>query len=282
MPAGAGARADHAGFRAAVEVAHQLGLATGEAHLIQETNNTVVWLRPHPVIAKVATRPGNFEDIIREHAVASALAAGGAPIAAPLPGAGPVEHPATGFVVTLWERLEGAHGPVPGPVVAAALRRLHHALASCAVELPSFLAGLRRARRALADDTLVAALPSADRAVLRAAYDGLLADLAGRTFSERPLHGEPHDGNSLLTPAGLRWIDFENACRGPLEWDLAFLPDDAHALFGEIDHDLLDLLRTLNSARVATWCFVQARFPEMRRHGEMHLALVRAGRPARA
>jgi hypothetical protein len=36
------------------------------------------------------------------------------------------------------------------------------------------------------------------------------------------------------------------------------------------------VLETLNSARVATWCWVQARFPEMRVHGEHHLAVVRA------
>jgi hypothetical protein len=32
----------------------------------------------------------------------------------------------------------------------------------------------------------------------------------------------------------------------------------------------------LNSARVATWCAVQARFPEMRRHGAHHLNIVRS------
>jgi aminoglycoside/choline kinase family phosphotransferase len=101
-----------------------------------------------------------------------------------------------------------------------------------------------------------------------------MSRLDERTFPEQRLHGEPHAGNYLLTPTGLRWIDFEDACRGPVEWDLAFLPADGVATFKDVDVDLLALLQTLNSARVATWCWVQARFPEMRRHGEHHLAFV--------
>src|SRR5580704_5208883 len=91
----------------------------------------------------------------------------------------------------------------------------------------------------------------------------------------QPLHGEPHDGNRILTASGVRWLDFENACQGPLEWDLTFVSADVRAVFPDIDTDLLDLLSTLNSALVATWCWVQARFPEMRHHGAQHLEQVR-------
>jgi hypothetical protein len=54
--------------------------------------------------------------------------------------------------------------------------------------------------------------------------------------------------------------------------DLAFLPDGARAAFTDVDLELLALLKVLNSARVATWCWVEAHFPEMRAHGEHHLA----------
>jgi hypothetical protein len=43
------------GYRAAIEVAEELGLTLDGPLLIQETNNTVVWLRPYPIIAKVGT-----------------------------------------------------------------------------------------------------------------------------------------------------------------------------------------------------------------------------------
>ena len=43
-----------------------------------------------------------------------------------------------------------------------------------------------------------------------------------------------------------------------------------------IDPDRLALLRLLNSARVATWCWAAADNPMMRPHAEHHLAIVRA------
>ena len=75
------------------------------------------------------------------------------------------------------------------------------------------------------------------------------------------------------------WIDFEDACRGPVEWDLAFLTEEARGVFENVDRPLLELLTTLNSVRVATWCWVQARFPQMRSHGQQHLSLLRTRWP---
>jgi Ser/Thr protein kinase RdoA (MazF antagonist) len=264
------------GFRAAVAVAEQLGLHTEASLLIQETNNTIVWLRPHPVIAKVGTQPHSAEALAREHDVASELAALGAPIAPPLPESRPLRDRESGFVVTLWDRLE--HDPnaeSSGADIGRSLVLLHDALDDCEVAIPDFRVGLDFARTALFDDVRVAALAPVDREFLRAAYDDLLATLEHRAFPARPLHGEPHGGNVLNTPSGLRWIDFEGTCRGPLEWDLAFLPEEGVRTFEEVDQSLLSLLQTLNSARVATWCAVQARFPEMRTYGEHHLNIVR-------
>jgi Ser/Thr protein kinase RdoA (MazF antagonist) len=154
------------------------------------------------------------------------------------------------------------------------LARLHDALAETTLTLPSFRSSLMRARRALDDDSLMTAMAPADRAFLQNAYDEGLSVLGVTATSEYRLHGEPHDGNRLVTSAGLRWIDFESCCVGPLEWDLAFQPREVDAHLIDIDHELLALLRRLNSARVATWCLA-SRFPGMRRHGELHLALLR-------
>jgi aminoglycoside phosphotransferase (APT) family kinase protein len=178
--------------------------------------------------------------------------------------------------VTLWCRLEhDATATVSEATVGRSLRVLHEALALCQVELPSFRFALERARAVLSSDARIPALAKDDRMLLCTAFDDLLAQLDDRKFLQRALHGEPHDGNHLLTPSGLRWIDFEGACLGPPEWDLAFLPDGARAAFTDVDLDLLALLEVLDSVRVATWCWVQAHFPEMRAHGEHHLELVR-------
>jgi len=252
----------------------------GEPVLVQETNHTVVWLRPYPVIAKVGTRRDSAAALRHEYEVASALTAGGAPVAAPRPGTGPLVDLESGLVVTLWIRLEvDPTSRVEEADRGTSLRLVHEALARIDVALPSFRVGLERTRIALFDDIRMAALPEQDRLFLREAFEELISSLDGLTFPEQAIHGEPHNGNCLATREGLRWIDFEDACRGPVEWDLACLTEEARGNFENIDRPLLELLMTLNSARVATWCWVQARFPAMRSHGQEHLSLVRTRWP---
>jgi len=262
--------------RAACEVGADFGILSREPLVVQETNNTVVWLRPEPVIAKVAIRADSQVDVHLEHAVASELAALDAETVRPMPATTPRLHPHTGFVVTLWQRLEGTdRTEVPSEELASSLDRLHQALAETRVALPSFRQSLARARTALDNNTFMAALASDDRGLLRNVFDDGLLALDSARFDARRLHGEPHDGNRIATKEGLRWIDFESCCIGPLEWDLAFQSRDIDRLFPDADDTLLALLRRLNSARVATWCCGQTRFPGMRQHGEIHLALLR-------
>ncbi|HEX5938694.1 MAG TPA: hypothetical protein VFZ75_13550 [Actinomycetota bacterium] len=152
---------------------------------------------------------------------------------------------------------------------------LHEHLARYSGAVPDFKEKLDHARRALADDALMHALPADDRSMLRAAFDRYRAEVEAFDYAERTLHGEPHAGNLLATPDGLRWIDLEGVCLGPLEWDLAFLQEEAASSFSHVDHDLLDLLRVINSARVATWCWSRPEYPEMRWHAEFHLERVK-------
>ena len=208
--------------------------------------------------------------------MATILAAAGAPIALPVRDAEPVRDEQTGFLVTLWQRLEHDAAREPSPVdLSGALRRLHEGLSRYPSELPSFREGVRRARATLDDDRLMTALGNEDRSLLRRAYDHISAELEAFDYVERPLHGEPHLDNLLVTTSGVRWIDLEAVCVGPLEWDVAFLTEDAVRLFPEVDAVLLGLLRTLNSARVATWCWARANVGDMRKHGEYHLEQVR-------
>ena len=96
--------------RAATEVAGQFRIMSTDPVLLQETNNTVVWLRPEPVVAKVAVRAHSQDEVRLEYAVAVELNELGADIARPMPGTRPVQHGGTGFVVTLWERIEDQTG----------------------------------------------------------------------------------------------------------------------------------------------------------------------------
>jgi hypothetical protein len=260
---------------AAERVASRLGYRANDPLVIQETNNTVVWLRPHAVIAKVGTRQHSAASLSREHAVAASLPPD-APIARPISGIEPALDEESGFVVTLWERLENDLRAVLDPRdIAGSLRELHAALRRYRGELPSFLVGVDFAREVLANDEAMEALDEGDRSFLRAAFDQLRDAARRYEYIDLPLHGEPHDRNLLLTPAGPRWIDLEAVCSGPLEWDLAFLPEPAVEAFPEVDVHLLQLLRALNSARVATWCWSRPQFPELRWHAEFHLDRVR-------
>ncbi len=65
------------GVRAAIRVAKGLDRLVDKPLLIQETNSTVVWLRPHSIIAKVGTHAESAEFLTREHEVASILTAAG-------------------------------------------------------------------------------------------------------------------------------------------------------------------------------------------------------------
>jgi len=140
--------------------------------------------------------------------------------------------------------------------------------------LPSFRVMVVKASQAFEDDLFMMDLHHEDSELLQATYKRGFVALESAQFEECRLHGEPHDGNRIVTSEGIRWIDFESCCIGPLEWDLAFQPDEVVHLFPETDLGLLALLRRLNSARVATWC-LGSRHPEMHEHGEIHLSLLR-------
>jgi len=263
---------------AASRVAAELGFVSQDPVVLQRTNNFVVWLRPHEIIAKVGKSPERDAGLIREHDVAAALTARGAPVGPPVPGIGPTRDVDTGLLVTLWERLPNDPVINVDPVdIGGTLQHLHEGLTRYQGEVPSFREKLTETRAVLADDQRVIALPEGDRSMLRTTFDRLRTDLdAFRDYTEQPLHGEPHSANLLATLGGLRWIDLEGVCTGPLEWDLAFLPDEAIAVFPAVNSELLGLLRILNSARVATWCWAGWEFEEMRWHAEHHLAQVRA------
>lgn len=246
--------------------------------MLQETNNVVVWLRPFDVVAKIGRWGHSHESLALEHAVAAHLAKAGAPIAKPLSGVAPMVDDATGFIVTLWQRIDVEADRVEPTDAARTLRVLHEHLDRYDGPLPDVRSHVQLARRALDDGRAMAALPTPDRDTLRNAIDILTERLGAFDFGGRVLHGEPHLGNLLASRDGPKWIDLEDVCMGPLEWDVAFLPERVHRMF-EIDPALMGIVRTLNSACVGTWCWVRADLPGMLPHARHHLERVKAALP---
>ncbi|GLY66829.1 phosphotransferase [Amycolatopsis taiwanensis] len=257
-----------AGLAAAVAVGRRLGLPHDDPQVLATKANVLV--RMGPVVARVPAttllaRADTAQRLACDVILSTFLADRGAPVVAPWEDPGP--HFANGLPVTLWPftRHDPGHRFTPAEV-AAALAELHGPLREFPGELPT--GPVTEVRRWL--DRLDGDVPVAR---LREILDGLV--LEGPV---QALHGDAHVGNLLATPAGPRWLDFEDTCRGPLGWDLACL-----ALSGRVDGraavaaypgempDLAPFL-TLRSLLAVCWRFVVARrFPE--RLGEAHAAL---------
>lgn len=260
---------------AAVSVVAAVGYPADAPCVVADSNHTIVWLRPHEIVAKVG-RPSADGLLVREHGIGAALAQAGAPIAPPIPDVEPTCEPETDLLVTLWRRLQHGDEEDADPAdVGESLRAVHNALDLYTGELPSFLDKLESARALLADDTQMTALDPHDRRFLCATFDALTAELSTRHYRTQRLHGEPHGRNRLTTPGGVKWIDFEGVCVGPLEWDIAFIPQGALTSFPPSDTTLLELLRTLNSARTAILCWARYEVPALQWHAKFHLQQVR-------
>jgi Ser/Thr protein kinase RdoA (MazF antagonist) len=271
-------------LQAAREVAQHVGLNDVGARVLHDAHNTLILLPEARVVVKVATSAldERGEDALRQGlAIGLHLAARGAPIVPPLLDGDSGPHEINGQLLTLWSYSAPYPAPdQPGLDLGIALRALHEALADFASPLPPFTEKLEGAAALFADPTKTPELVASDRQLATSIYDNLLPQLE-MVAPRAMLHGEPHSNNVLWTRNGPRFIDFEAACAGPAEWDLAFLPEQAYEAFPGHDEELLALLRTAISFCVAAWCWAQrGRAPEVDEAAMFHLNALR--RTARA
>jgi hypothetical protein len=206
----------------------------------------VLALEPCGLIAKVAKVDAlsrlNLEIAVASH-VASAMGPGAVP-------ASQRSYSSTTVAISLWERVTLLGEPTE-PILCSAYGELRRCLDSFTGALPDFRAAIDGAQRLVAESELPSA-PSRDVAFLRAVFAASCSSLGAFAWSDRVLHGDPHAGNIALTSTGVRWLEFESACAGPLEWDLCTLPESA--LSWPCDHELLRLLKLIRRACVVVWC----------------------------
>lgn len=261
---------------AAAEAAARHGLDATAPTVLQDWNDTVVHLAPHPVVARAGTSwiaSDKEETYRRELAVATYAAARGGPCVRPSSLLPPGPERVNGMVLAFWEYLEVLPSAAQPAEAGRALRAFHASVADYAGALPELDA--RHARAAAVARELRRPGPH-DRRLLVSTLERLRAALAQGTRAVRVLHGGPHDSNLLWTREGPRWIDLDTVCRGPLEWDLAHLAADAVAAFPEADPALLEIARGLVSAEVAIWCWHSyGRAPEVDAAAHFHLERVR-------
>jgi aminoglycoside phosphotransferase (APT) family kinase protein len=143
--------------------------------------------------------------------------------------------------------------------------------------VPHFAERLAEIRRWLVDDDVTPDLADDDRRIL---VERLKVPGRVQAAPEQLLHGEPHPWNVLVTPHGLRFIDFENCARGPIEYDLAWVPDDVSRGCAEADQELVGECRSLVLALIAAHRWHRDdQHPSGRASGGAFLDVLRAGPP---
>src|SRR5947209_6060483 len=264
---------------AATALAGELHLRVGDAVVIHNSNKLALRLLPCGTFARVALV--EQEVAAFEVELARRLAGTASPVAALEPRVEPRVYERDGFAVTLWTYYEAvAPDPdLPG-AYADVLQRLHSGMRSVEIATPPFLDRVAEAERLIMQRDETPALAEADRRLLLGTLHGARQRIHSRGAAEQLLHGEPHPGNLLSTRDGLLFIDFETCCRGPIEFDVAHVPQEVSARYPDIDQVLLAECRRLVLAMVAAWRWdIGDEFPDGRQHGRNILSLLRQGPP---
>ncbi len=258
------------------------GFALGEITLttLKAAHHTTFLVSPLRIVARVqSSEPiaAARKTAIREVAVARHLAGKSAPALAPLGDlAGP--HVIAPCVVTLWPYVEHGRAAEDGDAAVAGttLGSVHSALLDYSGNLPAYTGSLDHCWSVLVDDEACSGLGREDRELLKAQYRRLRSEADGTASHWIPLHGDPHLGNLLFGENGPLWLDFEDACLGPREYDIACLPAATWPQFGDANQALTRNYADLRSICIAVWCWADlARSDGAREAALYHLARVR-------
>jgi aminoglycoside phosphotransferase (APT) family kinase protein len=239
---------------AATSIAAALGLAVDDAVVLNDSNRLVLRLMPCDVVARVAPMVYQGGSAELDVEVAGRLAATDSPVAALEPRVPARAYVRDGFVISMWIHYE----PVPSQELppadyAHALERLHAGMRQIDIATPHFMDRVADTQRDVADRDVTPELPDADRELLANTLRSLRRSIVDRGAAEQLLHGEPHPWNVLSTKNGPLFIDFENSVRGPVEYDLAWVPEEVSERYPDADQELVGECRGLMLAIIATW-----------------------------
>jgi aminoglycoside phosphotransferase (APT) family kinase protein len=261
---------------AGMSTASALDLRVDDAVVLHDSTKLTLRLLPCDVVARVAHVAHQVAQF--EVELARRLAETESPVAALEPRVEPRVYERDGFVVTLWTYYEPVAPRELSPAeYANALERLHAGMRKLDVTTPHFTDRVAEAQRLVASRDRTPALGDADRALLSNTLRSLRRAIGDRGAAEQLLHGEPHPGNVLSTKDGLRFIDLETCCRGPVEFDLAHAPEEVSEHYPAANQDLLRECRILMLAMIATWRWDRDdQLPNGRQLGTEWLSQIRA------
>ena len=237
---------------AAMATASALGLTVDDAIVLRDSNKLAVRLLPCDVLARVALLAHQVAQF--EVELAQRLAETESPVGALEARVEPRAYERDGFVITLWTY----NAPVTRREVstadyANALERLHAGMRKLDIATPHFTDRVAEAQQLVASRDHTPALADEDRELLSNTLRSRRRAIADRGGAEQLLHGEPHPGNLLSTKNGPLFIDLETCCRGPVEFDVAHVPEEVSERYPVADQELLRDCRMLVLAMVAAW-----------------------------
>ncbi len=267
---------------AATSIVAALDLTVHDAIVLQNSNKLALRLLPCDVLARVAHVGHEVAQF--EVDLAQRLAETDCPVAALEPRVEPRVYERDGFAVTLWTYYQPVAPQEVSPAdYADALKRLHSGMRKLDIAAPHFTDRVAEAQNLVASRDRTPALADDDRALLSTTLRSLRRAIGDRGAAEQLLHGEPHPANVLSTKTGPLFIDLETCCRGPIEFDLAHVPEEVSERYPDVDHELLRECRILMLAMIATWRWDRDdQFPNGRQLGaewlsEIREALARSG-----
>jgi Phosphotransferase enzyme family len=264
---------------AATSAASDLGLTVDRALVLHASNRLALRLLPSDVLARVALAAHGAAQL--EVDLASRLAGTDCPVGLLDPRVPPGVYERDGFAITLWTHYETQPSRKLSPGgYADALSRLHLGLRHLDLPTPHFMDRVREAEQIVRNLGLTSELSETDRNLLTSTLTTAAGAIGERGAPEQLLHGEPHPGNVLNTREGPLFIDLETCCRGPVEFDLAHVPEEVSGLYPNVDQTLLRQCRMLVLAMVAAWRLEPGdQLPMGTRAAELLLAALRAGPP---
>lgn len=270
------------GMDAARMIATELGLTVDDAIVLQNSNKLALRLLPCDVFARVARIGQEGEELAQlEVDLARRLAEAESPVAVLEPRVDPCVHDRNGFVVTFWTYYEPmTHNELSPAAYASALKRLHADMRRIEVTTPHFMDRVAEAQRLVASRNRTPALADVDRELLSQVLRTQGRAIADHGAAVQLLHGEPHPGNVLNTKNGPLFIDLETCCRGPVEFDLAHVPEEVSECYSGADQRLIGQCRLIVLAMVAAWRWDPSdQFPGGHTAGRELLSALREGPP---
>jgi hypothetical protein len=263
---------------ATTELASTLGLSVGEARIVCNSNKLALRLLPCDVFARVAFV--GQEAFHLELEVARRLAENQSPVATLEARVEPRVYERGGFAFAFWRYYEQSGAEPSATAYAKALERLHAGMAQVDVIASHFSDRVTEAQQLVASPHRTPRLEDSDRELLGTTLRSCSRSIAEQSPPEQLLHGEPHPGNVLKTSEGLLFIDLETCCRGPVEFDLAHVPEAVSEAYSGADRELIGECRRLVLAMVAAWRWDKDdQFPSGERAGPALLSALRAGPP---